>query len=136
MRNDPPAGSAQTWTRRAREQALREELRALLPGYTWIIPRAPAGVSYLEAVGRISSGANRLSTLTITRGVYPVDPWYEARCTGYNRSGSASGATLKRALRALQRHFESAAKDYRRLAAEIADARQAPAAPPPAEHAS
>lgn len=106
--------------------AFRAELTALLPGYVWTLPRVPDEAPYLEAVGRISAGSNRLSTLLVTRRAYPVDPWYEARISGRQRTAVASGATLARAVRALQRMVEAAAADYRRLAADIDGARTPP----------
>lgn len=113
------------------EKDFRDEVRKLLPGYRWVIRRRSSLAVHLEAVGAMSSGSNRLSTLTITRLDATDGPIYSAassrgRVNARDEFRATRYRTLPQAVRALQSHYEYMAQHYAALADHIATGRQAP----------
>ena len=102
----------------------RAELVKAMPGYRWTVHKSD-NPDFLEATGTQSSGFNRLSTLRVTRHENcPVagSSWYEVKSAGY---GKNEDATLARALRGLQNHYEQRAAKYASHAHAINNARAA-----------
>ena len=106
----------------------RAELVKIMPGYKWTV-RRPSDNSgkYLEAIGTISAGFNRISTLFVTRREDAYDK-YSVKSSGYGlRSpwlSEYSSVTLAQALRGLQNHYEYMANEYRSHAEYLESARK------------
>ncbi|MCG8271615.1 hypothetical protein MIC97_08880 [Aquamicrobium sp. NLF2-7] len=105
----------------------RTELTKIMPGYSWTVHKSSSD-SRLEATGTQSSGFNRLSTLRVVRTERDGSVWYEAKSAGFGLRapwlGENSDATLARALRGLQRHYEQKAATYAGHARALQNARQ------------
>lgn len=108
----------------------RAELLKLMPGYSWTVHKSST-LDYLEATGTKSSGFNRLSTLRVARrDNYPVSgaAWYEAKSAGFGLRApwlaKNEDATLARALRGLQEHYEHKAATYASHARALKSGRQ------------
>jgi hypothetical protein len=109
----------------------RAELVKIMPGYSWTVHKSRV-TGRLVATGIKSAGSNRLSTLRVTRDErYLGDPRYEAKSAGFGLRApwlhTSTGATLARALRTLQEHYEWHANNYRAHAMQIQSARTAEA---------
>lgn len=114
----------------------RKELMKIMPGYKWTISREYkrvseiTGISSLVATGIKSSGYNRLSTLSVTRREKDGIVEYEARSAGNGTKSPwmhmHTDATLARALRGLQDHYEAMAGTYHKLASALQSARAHP----------
>lgn len=107
----------------------RAQLDKIMPGYNWTVHRASKGATKLVATGTQSSGFNRLSTLEVSWTRKDYD-WFEARSAGYGLRapwlGKVGDATLARALRGLQDHYQRKAATYNGHASALASGRQAP----------
>lgn len=106
--------------------AFRKELMKLMPGYQWTVHKG--GDSFAEATGVQSSGFNRLSTLRVVRRPSPYgEVEYEVKSAGFGTRApwlhTHTDATLARALRGLQQHYEQVAIKYRAHAAALQAAR-------------
>ena len=121
---DTPMGGASV----SEVLAFRAELTKIMPGYSWTVHH-PHGPGFVKATGIKSSGFNRLSTLAVTRRQNGDETVYEAKSAGYGTRAkwlhTNSDATLARALRGLQQHYEATANTYRSHAAALQSARQA-----------
>ena len=98
-----------------------------MPGYSWTVHKSSTS-DYMEATGTKSSGFNRLSTLRVVRvEKYNGTAWYEAESSGFGLRapwlGKNSDATLARALRGLQKHYEERAATYAGHARALQSAR-------------
>lgn len=105
----------------------RESLNKLMPGYNWTVHRQPKGTVALHATGIQSSGSNRLSTLQVIYQIRNETGWFEVAYSGYGVRapwlGKNADATLARALRGLQDHFEHKANRYIGAAGDMARGR-------------
>jgi hypothetical protein len=103
----------------------RKELLKLMPGYNWTVRRQTCP-EYLEALGSISSGFNRISTILVSRRDTEFYA-YQVKISGYGLrcpwTGEQTGRTLAQALRALQSHCEHEAAKYRAAANHLQEAR-------------
>lgn len=110
----------------------REELTKIMPGYDWTIhkPLIRDGM-YLSATGIQSSGFNRMSTLQVVRRIKEGVVEYEVKSSGYGTKSPwlwmATDCTIARALRKLQKHYESQAAKYSSHATDLQLGRKAPA---------
>jgi len=95
----------------------RKELIKIMPGYKWTVHRKMFKDSkYFAATGIQTAGFNRLSTLEV------VVSWkgdvfeYEVKSSGFGLNApwlsTNTDATLARALRGLQNHYEATASMY------------------------
>lgn len=112
----------------------RKELAKIMPGYDWTVHRQWRSTPDLfEATGIQSSGFNRLSTLSVSRREREAVVWYEAKSAGYGTRApwlhTNGDATLARALRGLQQHYEMMEATYRGHANALRSARQSTPAP-------
>ena len=107
----------------------RDELTKIMPGYSWTVHRHSKNAVRVIATGIQSSGFNRLSTLRVTRSVNDGLTWYTVKSAGYGTRAAwlheNSDATLARALRGLQEHYERTANSYRAHAAALENGRRA-----------
>lgn len=101
----------------------RAELGRVMPGYNWVVHKTSSPETLLRATGTMSSGFNRLSTLRVIRDLSRGTPSYEVSSAGYGTKATMAathrGATLARALRALQDHYQSKEAYYRGLATAL-----------------
>lgn len=105
----------------------RKELTRIMPGYDWTIRRTrwldTADSKFMEAEGIQSSGFNRLSTLRVIRRDRDGVVEYEVTSSGFGKRSpwlaEYSDATLARALRGLQAHYENNARIYSKHAADL-----------------
>ncbi|KQU96821.1 hypothetical protein ASD00_18420 [Ensifer sp. Root31] len=106
----------------------RAELVKIMPGYSWTVHKTPKGMSHLKATGTQSSGFNRLSTLSVIRRERDGQVSYEAKSAGYGLRAkwlhTNTDASLARALRGLQDHYEYTANTYRSHASALKVGRQ------------
>ncbi|OHD28235.1 MAG: hypothetical protein A2Y38_25260 [Spirochaetes bacterium GWB1_59_5] len=112
--------------------AFRKELVKIMPGYEWVVhktPRCSVG-RYVSATGIITSGFNRVSTLSVLKrkfGKLDVIE-YEVKSSGYGKRSpwlsTATRSTLAQALRTLQDHYDHMAVTYGRHARDLRDARK------------
>lgn len=97
----------------------RKELTKHLPGFRWTVhtTHAVPHHRYLVATGIVSSGFNRVATLSIERRLVEraksagaADVEYQVRIAGYGKNApwitDAHGGTLARAVRSLQQICE------------------------------
>lgn len=107
---------------------LRAELRRRMPGYAWTIRKSGP----MTAIGTMSSGMNRLSTLHVHRMVAPDGSVsYEAAVHDRGIPGgqhTANAPTVAQALRLAQDYCEIMARDWGAVAARLQQGRIAPAA--------
>lgn len=100
----------------------RAELQKIMPGYAWTLRRNRID-GFMEAEGTQSSGFNRLSTLNVTRRDRDGQITYTAKSAGFGLRApwlkEHTDGTLARALRGLQKHYESVAQTYRIHAADL-----------------
>ena len=105
----------------------RKELTKIMPGYKWTIQRTSTP-EQMTAEGIQSSGFNRLSTLQVVRTEKADRVRYTVRSAPYGTkspwASEASDITLARALRELQKHYESEAANYLQLAERLAIGRK------------
>lgn len=105
----------------------RAKLVKIMPGYSWTVHNSSSEVS-LRATGIQSSGFNRLSTLVVEYRDDSGGPWYVAKSAGYGARApflaSNGDATLARALRGLQQHYETKAAIYSGHARALENARK------------
>lgn len=96
--------------------AFRAALTKIMPGYAWTVHRASKGATRLVATGTQSSGFNRLSTLEVTYSRTEQGERFTARSAGHGLRArwlhENSDATLARALRGLQEHYQRKAATY------------------------
>lgn len=96
---------------------LRAELRNVMPGYEWTVRRAAKDLDdalsrVFTATGTKSSGGNLSSRMEIERRVQGGEVIYsvKSRSAGHGRRAvwlhTQTDATLARALRGLQKHYE------------------------------
>jgi hypothetical protein len=110
----------------------RKELERIMPGYSWTIHRNrfQDTEDYLDATGIQSAGFTRISTLSVTRSLINGTPWYAVESSGFGKRApwlaSAGNVTLARALRDLQKHYESEASNYASHAHALQRGRQKP----------
>jgi hypothetical protein len=95
----------------------REELKKIMPGYKWTVHRGQIySNAYLEATGIQTAGSTRLSTLHVIRVEKNEVVTYMAQSSGFGKRarwlGKSEGGTLARALRRLQKHYETEASNY------------------------
>ena len=107
----------------------REELVKIMPGYSWTVHRSIVSDRYLSATGIQSSGFNRISTLQVTRLERDDESiYYKAKSSGFGKRapwfGEFEDATLARALRGLQNHYEIMAATYSNHAGALQHARK------------
>mgnify|MGYP007066218193 FL=1 len=107
----------------------REELVKIMPGYKWTVHRSSDPKLYLRATGVQSKGMNRMSTLQIERReINGIE--YIAKIAGYGTHSdwisTNTDRTLARALRGLQNHCETMAREYGNTASTLQDARKKP----------
>ena len=109
----------------------RAELERIMPRYKWLLPRAEQVPirGTLVAIGTVSRGSNRISTLHVTREQVLGRAWYSVKSAGYGAkspwSGSAGDVTLARALRALQTNYRRKSLTYFALADALERGRHA-----------
>ena len=105
----------------------RKEILKIMPGYAWTVHTSRYPEMYLSATGIQSRGFNRLSTLMIERREKNRVVLYEVKSSGFGKKtpwlSKAEGATLARALRSLQSHYESMAQIYSSNASYLQNAR-------------
>jgi len=105
----------------------RKELVKIMPGYSWTVHRELPGSTILHATGIQTSGFNRLSTLQVVR---TESGMYEVKSSGHGRRApwlaTHKDATLARALRGLQEHYEAVANNHNQHAAYLQGAREKP----------
>ncbi|WPM83106.1 hypothetical protein R5W60_21670 (plasmid) [Brucella pseudintermedia] len=109
----------------------RKELVRVMPGYKWTVHRFKNQPNRLEATGTLSSGFNRLSTISVERIIdITGNPFYEVLYAGYGAKagwyGSQIDKTLARAMRGLQDQFERKAHAYASYATTIESGRRLP----------
>lgn len=107
-------------------QSFRDELNKLLPRYEWIVHNSEPP-AFMRATGTISSGSNRLSTISVERMERDSRVAYCVTSYGYGARSSMIGmyedGTLARAVRGLQDKYGREAEKYRIAAEYIRDAR-------------
>lgn len=106
----------------------REELVKIMPGYVWTVNKS-FSKKLLKATGTMSSGSNRLSTLSVTRTEQENGSVsYEAKSSGYGIRAAwlhaHTDGTLARALRGLQSHYEASFYVYRSHADALKEGRK------------
>lgn len=98
----------------------RAELEKIMPGYKWTIHKS---TSRTFATGVQSSGFNRLSTLQVEKAFVGGFLQYSVKSSGSGTRApwlyEASGGTLAQALRALQKHYEYEAANFKSHAQAI-----------------
>lgn len=103
--------------------ALRAKLIKIMPGYNWTVHKAPKGSNRLIATGIQSSGFNRTSTLEVQQTIKNGADWFTVKSSGYGRRAlwlaENSDATLARAIRGLQDHYQRKASEYGSHAAAL-----------------
>lgn len=106
----------------------RKELIKIMPGYKWTVHRRSFGVNYLDATGIQSAGFNRLSTVYVVRREKDGGVEYEVKSSGFGLNcpwlSKNKDATLARALRGLQDHYEERAQTYSSHASALRDGRK------------
>lgn len=94
----------------------RAELVKVMPGYKWTVHKSRFPC-FLVATGTQSAGFNRLSTLEVSRRDMIDKSEYIAKSAGNGRRAvwlhTNKDATLARALRGLQNHYEVMESVYR-----------------------
>lgn len=110
----------------------RAELQKLMPGYEWTVhASATKEATLLRATGTVSSGFNRLSSLSVVRTEREGEEVrYQVKSSGYGLRapwlGESEDGTLARALRGLQNHYEERLRTYRVHAQALQQARSVP----------
>jgi hypothetical protein len=104
------------------DKDFRKELVKLMPGYKWTVHKSTVtGIQH--ATGVQTSGFNRTSTLEVVKRLKYSRDWYEVRSSGFGKRspwlGEYSEATLARALRGLQSHYQAMAGKYSGHAAAL-----------------
>ena len=111
----------------------RAELVKIMPGYSWTVHKGKDSDVVFIATGIQSSGSNRLSTLRVERREDDRGISYQAKSAGYGTRApwlhTASDATLARALRSLQEHYERIARQYNVHAIDLQTGRKTVSAP-------
>ena len=101
----------------------RKELKKIMPGYKWTVHRTLTDANYLEATGIQSAGFNRTSTLYVRKSERNSIVKYEVKSSGFGRNapwlGENYDATLARALRGLQEHYEIMGREHLRHANDL-----------------
>jgi hypothetical protein len=117
------------------ETAFREELKKVMPGYTWTIKEnygiriVDDGKTHLlKAVGTISSGFNRISTLYVERREKDGMKQYSAKSAGNGLNAGCltdwfHHTSLRGVLRHLQEHYQWVACKYAGAERSLRDAR-------------
>jgi hypothetical protein len=104
-------------------KAFRAELVKIMPGYSWTVHRHTKSAVRITATGIQSSGFNRLSTLQVVRTALAGRVTYTAKSAGFGTRAKwlheNTDATLARALRGLQEHYQRVANTYRSHAARL-----------------
>lgn len=104
----------------------RKELLKIMPGYNWTVHHNKA-LLYIGATGIKTSGFNRLSTLSVVRRERNGIADYAVKSSGFGRRApflvELRAGTLARALRNLQKHYESCATMYANHAKALQTAR-------------
>lgn len=104
-------------------QVFRAELAKIMPGYSWTVHRRSKDAVRVTATGIQSSGLNRLSTLRVERKDIGGRVTYTAKSAGFGTRAKwlheNTDATLARALRGLQDHYQRVANTYRSHAASL-----------------
>lgn len=98
----------------------RCELLKVMPGYQWTVHQTSRPESYQSATGTLSSGFNRLSTLSVIRTERDGEISYSVKSAPHGTKSPwehvEEDHTLARALRKLQKHYERQAAHFRSLA--------------------
>lgn len=101
----------------------RKELVKIMPGYAWTAHKSKGHAPYLDATGIQSSGFNRLSTLSVERTEKDGVVSYTVKSAGFGTRApwlhTNTDATLARALRGLQTHYQMQANTYRSAVAAL-----------------
>jgi len=120
-------------------KSFRKELFKVMPGLKWTIHKTRGSryiqmepghyIGAIEATATISSGMNRLFTLSVSRHQkYDGTVFYKAESSGYGTRApwlySWEDKTVARALRGLQSHYERMESEYGNQARYLREARQ------------
>lgn len=104
----------------------RIEICKAMPGYDWTVHKSRTA-GYLEATGKITSGFNRLSTLSIVRTERDDKIVYTSKSAGFGLRAkwlhTNSDGTLARSLRGLQEFYEHMENTYGGHARALKNAR-------------
>jgi hypothetical protein len=116
-------------SKRTYGQTFRDDLKKIMPGYSWTVHRHSKDSLHITATGTQSSGFNRTSTVEVIQSTISGNVSYTVKTAGYGKRAPTwldknTDTTLARAFRGLQDHYERKAGVYNSHAASLRKGRR------------